>query len=72
MPFRMIERLARARGIYLSTARLMDEVWGGRHVDRGTVQKTASNLRAMLRKAGMGDDVIIDRAQPDHYRLILL
>jgi hypothetical protein len=41
-------------------------------VDRGTVQKTASNLRAMLRKAGMGDDVIIDRAQPDHYRLILL
>jgi hypothetical protein len=66
--FRVIERLARGRGTYISVDTLMDEVWDGETRTRGTVQKTISNLRRKLRDAGV-DQVELDGSQRGHYAL---
>lgn len=52
--FRLMERLARSRGTFLRVYDLMDDVWSGSDPEKGTVQKTVSNLRKKLAAAGLG------------------
>ena len=69
MAFRLLERLAEARGIFIPIETLIDDVWGGRGVSEEAVQRQVSTLRAKL-KAAEAKGVHIE-AQPGHYRLIL-
>ena len=69
--FRLLERLARSRGTFLRVFDLMDDVWPDSEPEKGTVQKTASNLRKKLAAAGLGKWIVIDGLQKDHYSLKL-
>jgi hypothetical protein len=67
--FCFVERLNRARGVWLSVERLGEDVWEDAGVAKNTVQAVASNLRRKLREAGLGA-VLVDGNQKGHYRLV--
>jgi hypothetical protein len=56
--FRLMERLARSRGTYLRIFDLIDDVWADSEPEKGTVQKTISNLRKKLADAGLGPEKV--------------
>jgi len=68
--FWLLERLNRCPGNYLNTITLMEDVWNDIDAEKSTVQKTVSNLRKKLKKAGF-EGVVIDGEQADHYALKL-
>jgi hypothetical protein len=68
LEFRVIERLARRPGAYLSVGTLQKDVWEDEVRSRGTVQKTVSNLRRKLRESGL-DGVKLDGKERGHYSL---
>lgn len=75
-PFAVLKRLNGHRLAvnegFLPLNTLMDDVWGtDGMIEQATVQKTVSDLRAKLKDAGLGDDIIIDGGQTKHYRLIV-
>lgn len=69
--FHLLKRLSRRPGIYVSVSMLIDDVWKDENTDKGTVQKTVSNLRQKLNEAKL-TGVKIDGKQKGHYRLLLI
>lgn len=69
MAFWLIERLGRARGVFLTIRELIQDVWKGKAVSDGAVQHQVSNLRTAFRAAGI--EGIEFESQPDCYRLLL-
>jgi DNA-binding response OmpR family regulator len=69
MAFRLIERLAEDKGIYLDIGTLIRDVWQDKEISEGAVQHQIGTLRKKLRKAGITG--IVFQCQPKHYRLIL-
>ncbi len=69
--FRLLERLARSRGTFLRVFDLMSDVWPDSDPEKGTVQKTVSNLRKKLAAAGLGETIVIDGSQKEYYSLKL-
>ena len=53
MAFRLIQRFAVARGLYLSLGKLIQDVWFDKEVSDEAVQRQVSTLRAKLRAAGV-------------------
>lgn len=71
MAFRVLERLARRPNEYVSTDRLLDELWAARRTP-STVRSTVCGLKSKLRAAGMRDVAsMIDGRNPGHYGLML-
>ena len=71
MAFRLLERLARRPNEYISTDRLLDELWAARRTS-STVRSTVCGLRSKLREARMADLAdMIDGRNPSHYGLML-
>jgi DNA-binding response OmpR family regulator len=72
LPFRLLARLARRPGCYVTHDDLLADVWdGGRRSDR-VVRVTVKVLRRKLREAGMGDlAAAIDGSAPGRYALRL-
>jgi hypothetical protein len=68
--FRLLGRLARQPGTYVSYAALRDDVWGDDQTADNTIQRTACNLRRRLSRAGL-DGVEVDGGQRGHYRLVV-
>ncbi len=68
--FQLLERLHRARETFLDIATLLRDVWPETEPEKGTVQKTTSNVRKKLTKAGLSERFVIESV-PDHYRLLL-
>lgn len=68
-PFQLIKRLATANGRYVSVANLLEDVWIGTEVQKGTVQRTISYLRTALKKVNI-HEYILDGTQHDHYALL--
>jgi DNA-binding response OmpR family regulator len=69
LEFRLLARLLRARGQFVSVHTLRDDVWGDDHTEKNTIQRTVGNLRRKLRtELSAGIDI---EAEPDHYRLAL-
>lgn len=66
--FQFVERLARARGTYLSIAVLGADVWEDAAVAKNTVQAVACNVRRKFRDCGLPRD-LIDGSQKGHYGL---
>lgn len=71
MAFRLLERLARRPNEYVSTERLLDELWEAMRT-HSTVRSTVCGLKAKLRASGMRDLAErIDGKNPGHYGLML-
>jgi 7-cyano-7-deazaguanine synthase in queuosine biosynthesis len=70
MEYRLLERLSRSLGIFVTYADLREEVWDNDHTEDNTIQRTVSNLRRKLRESGMGE-ISIDGRQQGHYRLLI-
>lgn len=71
MAFRVLERLARRPNEYVSTDRLLDELWAATRT-ASTVRSTVCGLRSKLRDARMDDLAdMIDGRNPNHYGLML-
>lgn len=69
MGFRLLERLARRPNEFISTVRLLDELWGGTRTP-STVRSTVWGLRTKLRSAGLQELAdLIDGSSAGHYRL---
>lgn len=69
MEFKVFAHLCRRPGFYYPLNNLLDDVWGpDRAVEKGTVQKTISNLRKKLGAGGMAD-MKIDGSQQGTYAL---
>jgi hypothetical protein len=68
--FRLLERLNRRPGLFLSIETLRASVWNDKHLAKNTIQRTVCNLRRKLRDAGL-TGVSIDGMQKGHYQLIL-
>ena len=67
MAFRLLERLARRPNEYVSTERLLDELWAATRT-HSTVRSTVCGLKAKLRASGMRDLAErIDGKNPGHY-----
>jgi hypothetical protein len=69
MAFRVIERLAHARGVFLTVKELMCDLWGDKVVSDEAVQRQVSFVRCKLRDAGI--EGVVLQTQHDSYRLIL-
>ena len=69
--FWFIERLAKSPERYIDHDKLREDVWDGQIIQKGTIAKTASNLRKKLKESGM-TGVEIDGKQKGHYRLHLI
>jgi DNA-binding winged helix-turn-helix (wHTH) protein len=67
--FRLINRLHRARGNFVSYRDLVADVWDGYPVSDPTIHQTVKGLRKKLRDAGLSELDI--QAQPGHYSLRL-
>ncbi|MFO0804404.1 MAG: winged helix-turn-helix domain-containing protein [Gemmataceae bacterium] len=67
--FQLIERLHRARAVFLSLDTLREDVWEDSHTEKNTIQRTVSNLRRKLRENGVAG-VAIEGKQKGHYRLV--
>jgi hypothetical protein len=65
---RLLERLNRRPGTFVSIEALRAAVWQNEHTEKNTIQRTVSNLRRRLRHAGI-TGIIIDGSQKDHYCL---
>ncbi|MFO0831546.1 MAG: winged helix-turn-helix domain-containing protein [Phycisphaerales bacterium] len=71
MAFRVLERLARRPNEYISTDRLLEELWVATR-SSSTVRSTVCGLKAKLRAAGMRDLAeFIDGSNSGHYALML-
>jgi hypothetical protein len=70
-PFALFERLHQRPGAYVRVEDLIDELWPDNVVERNTVQKTASRLQSLLRKASMTDLIIDGKTNPGHYALVI-
>jgi DNA-binding response OmpR family regulator len=71
MAFRVLERLARRPNEYVSTDRLLEELWVATRT-LSTVRSTVCGLKAKLRAAGMRDLAdSIDGSNSGHYGLML-
>jgi DNA-binding response OmpR family regulator/7-cyano-7-deazaguanine synthase in queuosine biosynthesis len=68
--YRLLERLLRRPGVFVSVDSLRDDVWGDSQVEKNTIQRTVSNLRRKLRKSHM-EAVTIDGSQRGCYRLVI-
>jgi DNA-binding response OmpR family regulator len=69
--YALLERLNRRTGVYLDIEyNLIQDVWRGEDPEKGTVQKTVSNLRKKLKEAGF-EGVVIDGTQKNCYALKL-
>ena len=68
--FALVERLHRARGVYLSIDTLRRDVWNEDYVLKNTIQRIVSNARRCLVSLGLPKDVI-DGANRGHYRLVV-
>lgn len=68
--FRLIARLHRSAGKYLSNVTLGEDVWSDDETRTNTIQATVSNLRRRLRDHQV-IGVVIDGDQPGHYGLFL-
>jgi DNA-binding response OmpR family regulator len=70
LPFRLLERLSRRPNQYLSSAQLLDEIWGGPR-SKAAVRSVVKVLRKKLRRAGMQDLArAVDGRTRDHYTLV--
>lgn len=67
--FQFIERLAHARGVFLTIKELMDDLWRDKVVSDGAVQRQVSIIRGKLHAAGVRG--VEFQNQGDSYRLIL-
>lgn len=71
MAFRLLERLARQPNVYVSTDRLLGDLWEATRTS-STVRSTVCGLKAKLRAAGMNKLAdMIDGSTPGHYGLFL-
>lgn len=71
MAFSIIERLAMRPNEYLSTDRLLEDLWMG-HRTYSTIRSTISRLKAKLRASDMADLAeVIDGRVRGHYALML-
>jgi 7-cyano-7-deazaguanine synthase in queuosine biosynthesis len=70
LEFRLIERLHRARGVFLPIETIGEDVWDDAGVSKNSIQAVVSNLRRRLREVGI-ECVMIDGSQKGHYRLLL-
>jgi hypothetical protein len=70
MEWRLLARLNRRPGAFVSIDSLRDEVWEDSPAEKYTIQRTASNLRRKLRDSGMAE-VVIDGSQKDYYRVLV-
>jgi len=68
--FRLLERLNRRPGLFVSIDTFRASVWKDEYTAKNTIQRTVCNLRRKLRDAGL-TGILIDGGQKDHYRLIL-
>jgi hypothetical protein len=68
--FRLLVRLNRKPGYFVSINSLRDDVWHEEDTEKNTIQRTISNLRRKLCKAEMSE-LVIDGSEKDHYRLVL-
>jgi DNA-binding response OmpR family regulator len=68
--YRLLERLWRARGRFVSYATLVKDVWAGYPAEKNTIQRTVSCLRRSLRECAMSE-VKIDGTERSRYRLII-
>jgi DNA-binding response OmpR family regulator len=69
--FRLLERLARRPNEYVSTDRLLDELWLGPR-SYSTLRSTVCRLKSRLRGAGMSDLAVrIDGGAHGHYALLI-
>jgi 7-cyano-7-deazaguanine synthase in queuosine biosynthesis len=69
--FRLLDRLNRRPGRYVSNDHLREDVWGDIETEKNTIQRTVSNLRRKLRGSGL-TSVVIDGQQRGHYRLEIM
>ena len=65
--YRLLVRLHKARGDYVSYSDLIEDVWGGNEVKDRTIHKAVHSLRRKLRNAGLPEGIII--AQTGYYAL---
>ena len=68
--FDVLKRLNQRPGAFVNIRSLIDDVWKDEDTEKGTVQRTVSDLRKKLTET-FGTKIEIDGAQKDHYRLIL-
>ena len=66
----LIERLQRARSVFLSLDALRADVWSDAYAEKNTIQRTVSNLRRKLREAGV-TGVAVEGKHHGHYRLVV-
>jgi Transcriptional regulatory protein, C terminal len=72
LPFRLLARLARQPGCYVTHDDLMDEVWDGAHRSESVVRSVVKVLRQKLRLDGLdGLADAIDGSVPGRYALKL-
>jgi DNA-binding response OmpR family regulator len=72
LPFRLLGRLARRPGCYVTHDDLLADVWDGALRSEGVVRSTVKVLRQKLRDADMGDLAdAIDGTAPGRYALRL-
>jgi hypothetical protein len=69
--FRLLDRLNRRPGRYVSIGTLRQDVWDDPETEKYTIQRTISNLRRRLRDSSLDNLIVIDGEQKDHYRLVL-
>ena len=70
LEFRLIERLHRARGMFLPIETIGKDVWDDVGVSKNSIQAVVSNLRRRLREDGI-EGIYIDGSLKAHYRLLL-
>lgn len=68
--FRLLERLNRRPGRFVTIDTLRTDVWQDDRTAKNTIQRTVSNLRRKLQESCLAG-VVIDGSQKDHYRLVL-
>jgi DNA-binding response OmpR family regulator len=69
--FRLFRRLARPANHYVSTERLLEDVWGDERSEDTTVRSAVRNLRRKLERAGMARLAEGLQGRAGHYRLLL-
>jgi hypothetical protein len=68
--YRLLQRLLRRPGVFVSVNSLLDDVWRDSPVEKNTIQRTVSNLRRKLREGRM-EAITIDGRQAGCYRLVI-
>ena len=71
IPFRVLERLARRPGQYVTHEQLLQEIWGGQR-SKSAIRSAVNVLRSRLESAGMSDLArAIDGSNAGRYGLVL-